>query len=167
MRALVMRAVLFIVLAGGGMGLTLFVGLYQLRPPLVGATARVTAFLLSMCGGAAHAEGPLVLSNYGDVLIIYECTGILPMVILTSAVLSFPARWQTKLLGAGVGLVGMFALNQIRILSLFFMGFVATRSTTDTAHHLIWPALISMSTVFFFVRWAKRARCGYQENGAR
>jgi exosortase/archaeosortase family protein len=156
MRGLGWRVARFCLLAGAGMTVTLFLAIDWLRPPLTAMTAKVTAALLSLCGGAAQAQGSMVRSEYGEMQIIYECTGILPAVILMAAVLSFPASWGSRCFGAVLGIVAMQGMNQVRIVSLVILGRLAP-GTVETAHHLVWPAVISMSTVFLFAQWAKRS----------
>jgi len=155
-RGLAWRVALFCLLAGAGMVVTLFTAIDPLRPPLISMTARLSAALLSMCGGAAHAQGSMVRSRYGEIQIIYECTGVLPAVILMAAVLSFPVSWRSKCLGAVLGVVAMASMNQIRILSIVLLGRVAP-GAVETAHHVVWPALIGITTVFLFAQWARRS----------
>ena len=149
----VSRGILFAALAGAGMWVTLFGAIDGLKVSAIAATARATSLLLSLCGGAASIDGAMVRSRYGDVQIIYECTGVFPAIILTAAMLSFPAAWRAKCVGVGAGILAVVAVNQLRIVTLIMVGRIAP-GAMETAHHFVWPALILMSTAFLFAQWA-------------
>src|SRR5262245_49079029 len=119
--ALGLRAILFMALAYAGMMVVLFLAADSLRPRLVDLTARCTASILTLLGGGADASGSLVTSRYGSVEIIYECTGIFPVVILAAAILAFPSAWRSKIIGLGLGIPIILLLNQVRLISLVFI----------------------------------------------
>ena len=148
-------------LAYVGMMIVLFAAADTLKPRLIDLTARCTASLLTLLGGGAHAAGSLVTSHYGTVEIIYECTGIFPIVILAAAIIAFPAGWRSKAIGLSLGIPIILVLNQVRVLSLVFIErFVP--AIMGPVHHLIWPAMILFSTTVLFLFWAKTALNGRQ-----
>lgn len=162
-RNLGLRAILFMFLAYAGMILVLFALAESLRPNLIDATAHATAALLTVLDAGAHTEGPVVVSRYGSVLIIYECTGIFPIVIVMSAVLAFPCGWRWKLLGLSLGVSIMLVLNQVRILSLVYLTYL-NAEMMERVHHIVWPTFIIFSTAVLFVIWARAA---YHERHGR
>jgi exosortase/archaeosortase family protein len=149
--------VLFMALAYVGMMIALFAAVDSLRPFLIEVTARSSALMLTLLGAGGRSEGAVVTSAYGSVVIIYECTGVFPGILLVSALMAFPSGWRPKLSGVCLALPGMLVLNQVRILSLVYLGHFDPDSM-EMVHHIIWPAIIVFCTAVLFVLWARSAR---------
>jgi exosortase/archaeosortase family protein len=56
-----------------------------------------------------------------DMEIIYECTGVYGMIILTSGFLASWHPWEEKLIAIAWGLGVVFVTNQIRLVSIFMI----------------------------------------------
>jgi len=155
--ALKSRAVLFMILAYVGTIVALLVVSDTLRARWILLTAHCTAWFLDLLGAEGRSYGSMVTSIYGSVNIIYECTGVFPLILLTSAFAAFPSGWRSKLIGLSLALPFMLALNQLRILSIIYLGVLVPESV-DTIHHIIWPAIILFCTSLVFIAWARNAR---------
>ncbi len=83
------------------------------------------------------------------------CNGIEACIVLVSAIVAFPARWQHKLIGIAVGIAAVQAFNIVRIVSLFYLG-QWNMDWFRFAHEYLWQALIMLDVLFVFMLWARR-----------
>ena len=116
-------------------------------------TARVTAILLNLTGGGVVVKETLVSSPRFAFQIVDLCTAIMPMMIFTAAVLAFPSRIKDKGLGLLIGLAGIFVVNQLRLVSLFYIGSYVP-GIFDTTHLLVWQSLMILASIGFWLLWA-------------
>jgi archaeosortase B (VPXXXP-CTERM-specific) len=119
-------------------------------------TARLTAWSLALTGVPARAEGRVVTSSLVGLEIIRECTAVYPLLIYTSAVLAFPARWRMRLAGLALGWPALLVVNQMRLVSLCWIAWLAPEHF-ESAHLLVWQSLIAAATVLAFLLWVTRA----------
>ena len=115
-------------------------------------TADVTAFLLNLTGRGVVVTDTVVASSQFSFQIVDLCTAVMPMLILTAAVLAFPSRIKEKGVGLLIGLPGIFIVNQIRLVSLFFIGAYAP-GIFDTAHLLVWQSLMILLAIGLWLIW--------------
>ncbi len=103
-----------------------------------------------------HAEGIILrsLENGFAVSIQPGCNGIEASIVLIAAILAFPAPWKHKLIGLGVGLGAIQALNLVRIISLFYLG-QWNMTYFEWAHLYLWQALIMLDALVVFVIWVR------------
>lgn len=116
-------------------------------------TARVTAWTLSLLGTAARAQGETVSSSLYAVDIIRECTAVNPIILFTAAVVAYPCRKRSKILGVSLGVALILLTNVVRLVSLVYIG-QSYPGAFETAHMLVWQSLIIFVTVFLWVLWA-------------
>lgn len=90
--------------------------------------------------------------------VVRGCDGIGLLLLLTAAVLAFPAPWRVKLAGVIGGVVAMYLLNLVRIVGLYFV--VAYREEWFIPLHtlLIPGALVLLGGLYFhlWTAWAVR-----------
>jgi archaeosortase B (VPXXXP-CTERM-specific) len=115
-------------------------------------TADVTGFLLNLTGRGVVTQDTLVSSSQFSFQIVDLCTAVMPMLILTAAVLAFPSRIKEKAFGLLVGLPGIFIVNQVRLVSLFFIGAYAP-GIFETAHLLVWQSLMILLAIGLWLIW--------------
>lgn len=99
-----------------------------------------------LCGAPARPVAATLACSGADVLAI--CIG---------AILAYPVRWRTRLLGAGCGAALILALNTLRIGTLGRLA--ASPPVFDAFHVYVWPAVLSLAVagyVFAWMRWADR-----------
>jgi exosortase/archaeosortase family protein len=124
--------------------------------------ARIVSSILNILGQKTEAIGTTVSSAQFSIAVVTACTGLFLTAVFLAAVLAYPARWLAKLLGAGIGLAGIFTLNIVRLVSLFFIG-VYFPHYVDQAHLLIWQSLLIVSSLFLWLFWAgKVAHAAYK-----
>jgi exosortase/archaeosortase family protein len=117
--------------------------------------ARITAALLDFTGRDVTVKDNVVSSPRFAFQIVDLCTAIMPMMILTAAVLAFPSRVKEKGVGLLLGLLGLFVVNQIRLVSLFYVG-IYVPSIFGATHLLIWQALMIVLAIGLWLVWAYR-----------
>ena len=124
--------------------------------------ARIVSSILNLLGQKTEAIGTTVSSAQFSIAVVTACTGLFLTAVFLAAVAAYPARWLAKLLGAGIGLSGIFTLNIVRLVSLFYVGVYFPRYV-DQAHLLIWQSLLIFSSLFLWLFWAgKVAHAAYK-----
>jgi exosortase H (IPTLxxWG-CTERM-specific) len=117
--------------------------------------ARATSFVLNLLGNETRVVGHTIESAKFNIEIITTCTGIFTAAIFLSAVLAYPARWKARLIGAAIGLGGIFSLNIVRLVSLFYIG-VYLPDFLERAHLLVWQPLTIFFALCLWLLWVER-----------
>ena len=118
-------------------------------------TAQSTGFVLNALGNGVQIDGSRVSSGDFSIMIVNECTAIVPMIILLSAIVAYPSRMTQKVLGLAIGLPGLFLINLVRTVSLFYIG-TWYESFLDTAHLLIWQPVMVLAVIVIWYIWAEK-----------
>lgn len=124
--------------------------------PLTNGLAQASAFLIELFGRDLSVHGIVMVDKLTGfaVQIAAGCNGIEAMILLVAAIIAFPAPWRYRLIGLGVGLVSVQALNLVRIVSLFYLG-IWHKPSFDWAHLYIWQALIMLDTLLVWMLWIR------------
>lgn len=93
----------------------------------------------------------------GGLNILNGCEGTEVMFLLVAAFAAVSLGWRRKLIGLALGLVLVFALNQARILALFY-AFRNERSLFDILHTTILPAVLIAAVALYFYAVLHRSR---------
>ena len=118
--------------------------------------ARVSGALLNLVGEVVEVKGRRITSPDFSVTIKRGCGALDPAALFFAAIVAFPSGIRPKLLGLLLGLSFLFALNQVRIMSLYFIG-VYFPEAFDTAHVDIWQAIFVVVSVALWAIWARFA----------
>ena len=105
-----------------------------------------------VCGGVAAKLNV----DVAYVRIAYLLLSLLPgpaFVVYLAAVFAYPCRWPLKILGALLGAPALLLLNQVRLVSLAYVGHLYP-AVFDIAHMLVWQSLIILVTVVLWILWA-------------
>ena len=89
------------------------------------------------------------------IVVTSSCSGADVMALCAGVTLSFPATWRRRLVGAGVGLVFILALNVLRIVSLYAVA--STPSTLKLLHIYVWPAILTIAVVLYLLAFIHRS----------
>jgi archaeosortase B (VPXXXP-CTERM-specific) len=141
--------------------LGIWVALYPtlLRSDALGAfmefDAHMTGSTLGVLGTRVDVSSTLISSPDFSMSIVPECTAIIPMVILTGAVLAYPSDIRQKLVCLAVGMPTLFLLNLARTVTLFYAG-VHAPNFFDIAHYVIWQSAMVLGAVALWLFWAGR-----------
>lgn len=126
-----------------------FQGVYRLLKNLV---AWITARTLTLFGHPAQATGEFVDTDSLLLEIIPACTGFLPTMLFLAAVFAYPCRWREKALGLAVGVTGIFLVNLVRVVSLYYVG-IHFPVFFERVHILVWQPLVILSAVSLWLLW--------------
>lgn len=133
-----------------------------LKPVNDGVVVPYTTFIASISGHILRLLGEdlttngCVLSSPRFAVTIYNgCNGLITSLIFISGVIAFPATLRAKAIGVVGGLLAIQAINQIRIVSLFYIGVFAPQFFNES-HVFIWQSLVILAGVSLWVLWAHR-----------
>lgn len=117
--------------------------------------AVISSVVLNLFGQNTTVLGTTVQSNVFGISVVTACTGIFITGLFLIAVVALPTRWMAKLIGVGIGIGGIFLVNIVRLVSLYFIG-VHWPRFLDQAHQLIWQSLLIVIAVALWLFWAGR-----------
>ena len=117
--------------------------------------ALISSAILNAFGQNTIVIGTTVQSSVFGICVVTACTGIFITGLFLIAVVGLPTQWKAKLLGAGIGIGGIFLVNVIRLVSLYFIG-IHWPGFLDQAHQLIWQSLLIVFAVALWLLWAGR-----------
>ena len=124
--------------------------------PYTAFVARISGAVLSVLGEDITVAGCELRSPRFAVTIYNGCNGLITSLIFASGVLAFPASWRAKAAGVVGGLLAIQVINQVRIVSLFYIG-VFLPEYFDESHILIWQSLVILAGVGLWIAWARLA----------
>lgn len=125
--------------------------------PITAALARVCAFVISLFDANAVSYGKVLMNPKNGFAVSVEpgCNGIEAFIVLTAAIVAFPAPWKHKVLGIVAGFFAVQILNVVRVISLFYLG-QWNMDWFNFAHEYLWQAFIMFDVLVVFLIWAKR-----------
>jgi exosortase H (IPTLxxWG-CTERM-specific) len=121
--------------------------------PYTTLIAKLSGNVLRLLGEDITIDGCLLRSPRFAVTIYNGCNGLITSLIFISGVLAFPARWSAKAVGVIGGLVAIQIINQIRIVSLFYIG-IYLPQFFNQSHIFIWQSLVILAGVTLWIVWA-------------
>lgn len=87
--------------------------------------------------------------------IVPACTGLFTMSIFLAAVFAYPCKLKHKLLGVALGVLGILALNWIRIVTLLLIGAYHPQAFEFT-HLMVWRSLVVFAAALLWLFWVQR-----------
>lgn len=84
--------------------------------------AAVSAAILRAFGASVEAHGNVVHGQLFSFSIVTDCDAIEPTLFFLAGVLAYPVGGRLRLLAAGAGAAAIVVINQLRIISLYFVG---------------------------------------------
>ena len=111
------------------------------------------AINLIVPGENATAVDNTIRSQRAILEIVRGCDGAGAMFLLLAAILAFPAPWKLKIIGFFLGALLAYAINQTRIVALYFV--VAENPAWFTALHTFYlPTFVVLLYAALFGAWA-------------
>lgn len=122
-----------------------------------GLTIHTSTGLINIFTPQVHAlaQGTHIASSGGSINVLNGCEGIEVMFMFIAAMLAAPLTWPSKLLGILAGVSYVFAMNQIRLVAMFY-AIRTNRQLFETVHGLIGPILLVAITGLFFAYWLSK-----------
>lgn len=99
---------------------------------------------------SAHAHGATIRAAGGGLNVLNGCEGTEILFLLWAALAVAPMRARAKLSAALVGTVLVLALNQVRLVTLFYAA-RADRGWFDLLHGTAAPMLMVLAVAMFFL----------------
>jgi exosortase/archaeosortase family protein len=110
-------------------------------------------------GAQAVATGSRIAAPGGGINVLNGCEGTEVLFLLVAAIVVHPAPWRRywrdKLAGLALGTLAVFALNQVRVVGLFFL-FRHDRELFAQAHAWAAPLVLVVATLGLFALWSER-----------
>lgn len=112
------------------------------------------AFLVNLMTSAVHARavGFSVVATGGGLNIENGCEGLDALFLLLGAMLVAPIAGRMRAVGALIGVVVVFLLNQARIVVLFY-AYRADHALFDLLHATVAPVAVVLLVLGFFYVW--------------
>ena len=129
---------------------------YQARLPLLKLYAELSSFFLNIFGYATQTRVDVISSSSFSVNIKEGCDAVAPSILFAVAVLVFPVKWKYRWRGLVVGLLTIFILNIVRIVTLFLTG-VHAMSYFEFMHVEFWQAVFIVLTIMIWLSWLRWA----------
>lgn len=117
--------------------------------------AQITGALLNVLGHSVLVHGNTVGTEAFGISVVTACTGIFMTGLYVLAVIAYSCGWLSKLLGVLVGVGGIFLLNVVRLVTLYYVG-IHLPQLFDVAHQLVWQSLMIVFVVLLWLLWAGR-----------
>jgi exosortase/archaeosortase family protein len=150
------RPVLFFVL-GFSFFMIVFYFLWQsdffnshIQPVIVNINARISSGILNLMGQKTTAYFEMIISPLLSISIARGCDAVEAMALFVSTTLAFPMNWKRKIIGLFTGLILLFIINIVRIVSLYFIG-IHSKSYFETMHAQVWPVIIIIFATLIWV----------------
>jgi exosortase family protein XrtM len=127
-------------------------------------TVKTTVALINLLTPAigVAAQGTHISAPGGGINVIHGCEGVEVMFLLAAAMAIAPLGWRARLNGLLAGIVVVFALNQMRLIAMFY-AVRSNRPLFDMLHGMVAPMLLIAFTALFFSWWL--GRFGYSKIG--
>lgn len=125
-------------------------------PAYLSVVATVTSATLSLIGFSNYTSGTVVGSQAFSMNIAYGCDALEPTFLFVVVVLAFPAQWKKKIIGIVGGVLILYSINIIRLITLFLTG-IYKREYFELMHIEIWQALFIFLALILFVLWVSIA----------
>ena len=124
--------------------------------PVTAALARVCAWAVSLFDPGVVSYGKVLMNPKNGFAVSVEpgCNGIEAFIVLTAAIIAFPAPWKHRLWGLLIGFFAVQLLNIIRVISLFYLG-QWDMDVFDFAHEYLWQALIMLDVLVVWLVWVR------------
>lgn len=126
--------------------------------PWTNTLAAISTSIVTLFDADVMASGKVIRSAANGFAVSIEagCNGVEATLVLLAAILAYPAPWRYKLLGFGIGVVAVQALNIVRVISLFYLGQWSFK-VFEWAHLYVWQALIMLDVLIVWLVWVRRA----------
>ena len=121
------------------------------------AIAVAAAWVANAVGSNAVVTDNLIAVGGMTLNINHECTGVFVLFVLVSFILAYPATWRAKLLGMGVGIVILSAVNVIRIATLVRV-VESYPGAFEYFHEYVWQGAFLMLVTLYAMTWVEWAR---------
>lgn len=123
--------------------------------PVTAAIARAGGAVLAALGIPNQTYGTVIRGEDGfSVNILDGCNGMDVTAIVLSAVLAFPSTLAQKGIGVLLGILGVHAVNLVRIVTLFLIG-MNYPALFERFHYYVWQTVVIVLSMAIWIFWAE------------
>jgi exosortase/archaeosortase family protein len=101
-----------------------------------------------------HANGSRLVASGGGLNVLQGCEGLDLLCLWIAAATAGPFTWRARLLALTLGTALVFALNQVRLVSLYHL-YRSHRDWFGDAHGLWWPLALVGLVWALFALWQR------------
>ena len=123
--------------------------------PLLNVYATISNWILLALGQGTRASSESIFSSDFSIQIKKGCDAVAPMILYTLSIVFFPVKWKFKPRGILIGIALLFALNIVRIVTLYLTGKYIP-SVFDIMHTDIWQILFIVFTLYLWLVWLRK-----------
>ncbi len=128
--------------------------------PIILGILRINAHLaggvLDLFGESTTVTDRVVAGNRYTLEVSHGCDAVQPIALFIAAVVATPAAWRRRLLGVVAGACLLFALNFVRIITLYYVG-AYDEKYFDVVHVEVWGAAFILLAMVLWLLWASWA----------
>jgi exosortase/archaeosortase family protein len=132
----------------------------HLNPYILSANARIASLIMNIFGLKTGVSGEMIYSKAYSITVARGCDAVEGIALFAAALLTFPAKWRNKLVGLLYGIVFLFLINIVRIISLYITGLYFPKAF-PLMHEDIWQGLFIFCVIgamIFWIRWAGKEK---------
>ena len=122
--------------------------------PFTTWVAFCSSMILNVFGSWTSVSGTHLSSSDFGINIVYGCNGVFATAILLSGIIAYPSRIRAKFAGVLIGIPVVFAVNQLRVVSLFLLG-RRYPGVFEEVHVYVWQPIIIIFAIFVWDFWAR------------
>lgn len=126
-------------------------------PAYLRFNAHVSAAIVNVFGENASVQGTSIASPAFAVDIRRGCDAVEPSALCIAAVLALPVAFWRRLVGIAVGTLLLMVVNQIRIVSLYYVG-ARWPAAFEVMHLDVWQAAFILLVIVYWAVWARWAK---------
>jgi exosortase H (IPTLxxWG-CTERM-specific) len=122
--------------------------------PFTTFVAFCSSQILNVFGSWTSVSGTNLSCGDFGIQVAHGCDGIFATAILLSGIIAYPSRIKEKLIGILIGIPAIFAINQIRVISLFLLG-RKYPGVFEEVHVYVWQPIIIIFAILVWDFWAR------------
>jgi exosortase/archaeosortase family protein len=126
-------------------------------PPHLAFVAGICGNILNMIGLPVTVTGATIWSDRISLVVVEGCDSVYPTSLLWCALLALPVPVSRRLAGMVVGALLLFALNILRVTSMYVVG-IMVPSLFAAMHLYVWQGLFILCTLGLFLSMARYGR---------
>lgn len=128
-------------------------------------TVTPTAALINLLTPAVNviALGNQLIAPGGGITVLKGCEGTEIMFMLVAAFAAIVMSWQRRLSGLGLGILLVFCLNQVRLVTLFYV-YRSEPSLFNLLHGTVAPIVLILCVALYALYWMGDCREVTQPN---
>lgn len=122
-------------------------------------TVTPTAALIKLLTPAVHVKalGNQLIAPGGGITVLKGCEGTEIMFMLVAAFAAVVMPWRRRLSGLGLGILLVFCLNQIRLVTLFYV-YRSEPSLFNLLHGTVAPIVLILCVGLYALYWMGNGR---------